>query len=69
MVKKQHYVMSFAKNIFATAAKQYQSIVRSRVAAIAQHEDLFLESDDVEKALNRIPTKLRWLGKCFIEYS
>ena len=52
--------MSLAKNIFATAAKQYQSIVRSRVAAMGlKYEDLLLESDDVEKALNRIPTEVK----------
>ena len=52
--------MSLAKGIFGTVAKQYQSIVASRVAAMGlKYEDLLVESDDVEKALNRIPTDVK----------
>lgn len=52
--------MSLAKGIFGTVAKQYQAIVGSRVASMGlKYEDLLLESDDVEKALNRIPVDVK----------
>ena len=52
--------MSMVKGVLATVAKQYQGIVRSRVAAMGlKYEDLLIESDDVEKAINRIPTAVK----------
>ena len=52
--------MSMVKGVFATVAKQYQGIVRNRVAAMGlKYEDLLIESDDVEKAINRIPTAVK----------
>mgnify|MGYP006253826243 CR=1 FL=1 len=52
--------MSLAKGIFGTVAKQYQAIVGSRVASMGlKYEDLLLESDDVEKALIRIPVDVK----------
>ena len=48
--------MSLAKGIFGTVAKQYQAIVGARVAAMGlKYEDLLVENEDVDKALNRIP--------------
>ena len=48
--------MSLAKGIFATVAKQYQKIVAGRCATMGlKYEDLLIESNDVEHALNRIP--------------
>lgn len=42
------------------AAKQYQGIVRNRVASMGlKYEDLLVESDDVEKAIGRIPKHVK----------
>ena len=52
--------MSMVKGLLATVAKQYQGIVRTRVAAMGlKYEDLLIESDDVEKAINRIPSAVK----------
>jgi hypothetical protein len=48
--------MSLAKGVFGAVAKQYQNMVKGRVAAMGlKYEDLLVESDDMEKALIRIP--------------
>ena len=52
--------MSMVKGLLGTVAKQYQNIVRTRVANMGlKYEDLLIESDDVEKAINRIPTVVK----------
>jgi hypothetical protein len=52
--------MSLSKGIFGTVAKQYQKMVGARVASMGlKYEDLLVESDDVEKALNRIPVDVK----------
>ena len=41
-------------------AKQYQGVVATRCAAIGiKYEDLLVENDDMEKALNRIPHEVK----------
>ena len=52
--------MSLSRGIFGTVAKQYQKMVGARVASMGlKYEDLLVESDDVEKALNRIPVDVK----------
>lgn len=52
--------MSFATGLFNTvmgvAAKQYQKMLGARLAAAGlRYDDLLIETDDVLKALDRIP--------------
>ena len=52
--------MSFASGVFNTvmnvAAKQYQKVLGARLAAAGlRYDDLLIETDDVLKALDRIP--------------